>query len=128
MDKENVIYICIIIVALVALAIVSIYALEYSQEKTNLKIMSDSNLHNGDSFTLRLSDAYNKPINNKSVEIIVTDVLGEKNSFNVTTDDCGENTFGLNVTPGIYSFDCVFSGDSNYKQSSTSQNISVCDY
>lgn len=40
--------------------------------------MSDSNLHNGDSFTLRLSDAYNKPINNKSVEIIVTDVLGEK--------------------------------------------------
>ena len=51
MDKENVIYICIIIVALVALAIVSIYALEYSQEKTNLKIMSDSNLHNGDSFT-----------------------------------------------------------------------------
>lgn len=93
-----------------------------------MKIMSDSNLHNGDSFTLRLSDAYNKPINNKSVEIIVTDVLGEKNSFNVTTDDCGENTFGINVTPGIYSFDCVFSGDSNYKQSSTSQNISVCDY
>ena len=51
---------------------------------------------------------------NKSVEIIVTDVLGEKNSFNVTTDACGENTFGINVTPGIYSFDCVFSGDSNF--------------
>lgn len=128
MNKENITYVCIIICALVALAIVSIYALEYSQEKTNLKIMSDSNLHNGDSFTLRLSDAYNKPINNKSVEIIVTDVLGEKNSFNVTTGACGENTFGINVTLGIYSFDCVFSGDSNYKQSSTSQNISVCDY
>lgn len=128
MNKENITYVCIIICALVALAIVSIYALEYSQEKTNLKIMSDSNLHNGDSFTLRLSDAYNKPINNKSVEIIVTDALGEKNSFNVTTGACGENTFGINVTPGIYSFDCVFSGDSNYKQSSTSQNISVCDY
>ncbi len=46
--------------------------------KTNLKIISDSNLHNGDSFTLRLSDAYNRPIDNKSVEITVTDALGEK--------------------------------------------------
>ena len=90
MNKENISYVCIIICALVALAIVSIYALEYSQEKTNLKIISDSNLHNGDSFTLRLSDAYNRPIDNKSVEITVTDALGEKNSFNVTTDSCGE--------------------------------------
>lgn len=128
MNKENISYVCIIICALVALAIVSIYALEYSQEKTNLKIISDSNLHNGDSFTLRLSDAYNRPIDNKSVEITVTDALGEKNSFNVTTDSCGENTFGMGVTPGVYSFDCVFSGDGNYKESSTSQNISVCDY
>lgn len=78
MNKENISYVCIIICALVALAIVSIYALEYSQEKTNLKIISDSNLHNGDSFTLRLSDAYNRPIDNKSVEITVTDALGEK--------------------------------------------------
>ena len=85
-------------------------------------------LYNGDSFTLRLSDAYNRPIDNKSVEITVTDALGEKNSFNVTTDSCGENTFGMRVTPGVYSFDCVFSGDGNYKGSSTSQNISVCDY
>ena len=98
MNKENISYVCIIICALVALAIVSIYALEYSQEKTNLKIISDSNLHNGDSFTLRLSDAYNRPIDNKSVEITVTDALGEKNSFNVTTDSCGENTFGMRVT------------------------------
>lgn len=128
MNKENISYVCIIICALVALAIVSIYALEYSQEKTNLKIISDSNLHNGDSFTLRLSDAYTRPIDNKSVEITVTDALGEKNSFNVTTDSCGENTFGMRVTPGVYSFDCVFSGDGNYKGSSTSQNISVCDY
>ena len=45
MNKENISYVCIIICALVALAIVSIYALEYSQEKTNLKIISDSNLH-----------------------------------------------------------------------------------
>ena len=71
MNKENISYVCIIICALVALAIVSIYALEYSQEKTNLKIISDSNLHNGDSFNLRLSDAYNRPIDNKSVEITV---------------------------------------------------------
>ena len=78
MNKENISYVCIIICALVALAIVSIYALEYSQEKTNLKIISDSNLHNGDSFTLRLSDAYNRPIDNKSVEITVTDALGKK--------------------------------------------------
>ena len=121
-------YISIIIGALIVLFVISIYAISYSQEKTNLEIVSDSNLHNGDSFNLKLSDAYNRPINNKSIEIIVTDAIGEKNCFNVTTNNIGESSFGMNVTPGVYSFECIFSGDNSYKYSSVSQNISVCDY
>lgn len=128
MNKENITYIGIIIGALIVLAIVSIYAMGYSQEKTNLEITTDSNLHNGDLFTLKLTGAYNNPIADKSVEIIVTDALGEKNCFNATTDETGEISFGMNVTPGVYTIDCVFCEDNNYMSSNTSQNISVCDY
>ena len=49
MNKEDISYVCIIICALVALAC-SIYAFGIFSGKTNLKIISDSNLHNGDSF------------------------------------------------------------------------------
>ena len=80
MNKENIVYISIIIGALIVLAIVSLYAIQYSQENTNLEIMSDSNLHNGELFNLKLSGSYN-PISNKSVEIIVIDALGEKKLF-----------------------------------------------
>lgn len=125
MDKENIVYIGIIIGALIVLAIVSVYAIQYSQENTNLEIMSNSNLHNGDLFILKLTGSYNNPIANKPVEIIVTDALGEKNSFRATTDDSGEISFGMNVTPGVYTFDCVFSGDNNYKQSCTSQHLYI---
>lgn len=128
MSNENKIYISIIIGALIVLVIVSVYAMEYSQEKTNLEIISDSKLHNGDLFNLKLTDAYNRPISNKSIEIHVTNEIGEENYFNVTTNSIGENTFGMNVTPGVYSFECVFSGDNDYKYSSISQNVSVCDY
>ncbi len=125
MNKENIAYIGIIIGALIVLAIVSIYAVQYSQENTNLGIISDSNLHNGDLFTLKLTGSYNNPIADKSVEVVVTDALGEKNSFNGTTDDSGEISFGMNVTPGVYTFDCVFPGDNNYKQSSTSKLLNI---
>ncbi len=128
MNKENITYMSIIIAALIVLVIISIYAMEYSQEKTNLAITTDSNLHNGDLFNLKLTGSYNNPITNKSVEIIVTDALGEKNSFNATTDVTGEISFGMNVTPGVYNFNCVFGEDNHYMSSSTSQNISVCDY
>ena len=125
MNKENIVYVGIIVGALIVLAIVSLYAIQYSQENTNLEIMSDSNLHNGELFNLKLTGSYNNPISNKSVEIIVIDALGEKNSFNAITDDSGEISFGMNVTPGVYTFDCVFSGDNNYKQSSTSQHLYI---
>ena len=81
MNKENIVYVGIIVGALIVLAIVSLYAIQYSQENTNLEIMSDSNLHNGELFNLKLSGSYNNPISNKSVEIIVIDALGEKKLF-----------------------------------------------
>ncbi len=49
----------------------------------------------------------------------------KKNSFNAITDDSGEISFEMNVTPGFYTFDCVFSGDNTYKQSSTSQHLYI---
>ena len=127
MDKENLAYISIIVISLIGISTLSIYAVFYSQDDSNLEVLSSSDLANGDTFSLKLTNSNNEPISNASIEIIVTDVIGQENRFKVTTDCNGVSSFGINIHPGDYSFKCVYDGDVKYKQCNTLQNIKVSD-
>ena len=54
MDNQKLTSICVILIILVAIGVTTIYFIETANDKTTLKITSNSTLSNGDLFTVKL--------------------------------------------------------------------------
>ena len=85
-----------IIIALVIVIVVMLAAgflfLNPSHAKVDSRVIVTSNsaLHEGDTFAIKLTDLNNTPIANQIVNITIIDVNGGKNPKTVTTDANGE--------------------------------------
>ena len=89
-----------------------------AQIETNIK-SNDTNVLNGEDFTVRLTDSDSKPLSGKSVQFNLSDVL-----TNSTTDGNGVAKLKVNVTPGKYSVNYLFS-ESGYAVCRNSTDILV---
>jgi len=121
-----------IIIALVVLLIVVIAAgillLNPSHAKVDSRtiVTSNSTLHDGDNFTIRLTDLNNTPIANQRVNITIIDANGGKNPQAVTTDANGEGKLQLNgLTPGEYTMNVTYGGNDNYTVCNTTQKLTM---
>ena len=95
--------------------------LTQSGEDTVITVKSTTNFDVvGDSFKVKLSDTNNNPI--KNAKIIFT-INGE--TFNKNTDSSGIASLQLNLNDGKYSIISKFSGDSTYKSSSLTTQITM---
>lgn len=90
-----------------------------------MTITSNSTLNNGDNFMVKLTDSDGELIANKTICISLTDDEGNVNNLNVTTNEKGIASFGINANSGNYSSKCVFLGDDNYDSSNVTHKVSI---
>ena len=121
-----------IIIALVVLLVVMIAAgaifLNPGHAKIDSRVIvtSNSTMHDGDNFTVMLTDLNNTPIANQRVNITIIDANGGKNPQVVTTDAKGEGSLQLNgLNPGNYTMNVTYGGNENYTSCNTTQNLEM---
>ena len=121
-----------IIIALVIVIVVMLAAgflfLNPSHAKADSRVIVTSNsaLHEGDTFAIKLTDLNNTPIANQIVNITIIDSNGGKNPKTVTTDANGDASLQLNgLTPGEYTFNITYGGNENYTNCNFSQKITI---
>ena len=121
-----------IIVALVAVIIVivvaGLFVLSPGHAKTDSRVIvtSNSTLHDGDSFSIRLTDLNNTPIANQVVNITIIDANGNENHQVVTTDVNGEGSLQLNgLATTNYTVNVSFGGNDNFTSCNTTQKLQM---
>lgn len=121
-----------LIIALVVILIImiaaGIFLLNPGHAKVDSRVIvtSNSTLHDGDNFTIRLTDLNNTPIANQRVNITIIDANGGKNPQAVTTDANGDGKLQLNgLTLGNYTVNVTYGGNDNYTVCNTTQRLQM---
>lgn len=92
-----------------------------TKEDCNLEITSLDLLKDNKNLTVKLSDSKNNPISNKSIKISL-----KSEEYLVKTDSNGIAILSLSEdNVGTYNVTCTFEGDSKYKESITSKEITI---
>lgn len=128
MLDKRVTILSIIVIILISMLIILCFGSNFSsifKQETDLTITSNSTLNNGDNFTVKLTDSDGELIANKTICISLTDDEGNVNNLNVTTNEKGIASFGINANSGNYSAKCVFLGDDNYDSSNVTHKVSI---
>ena len=125
-DHKIIIALLLIIIALLVAFGVMIINPANAKIDTKLTVTSNTTLHDGDSFSIALTDANSTPLANQTVNITIVDANGGKNPQQVKTDGMGNGILQLNgLTPGEYTFNVTYSGNSNYSASNITQKIEI---
>lgn len=118
MNNKILVLVCTVILILAAFVFIN------PQEESSLTITSNATLYDGDNCTVKLTDENGLGIANKTVNVTLTNENGSKSNFEYITD--GDGLISFNITGiGNYSIGCVFDGDSDYKSTNVTQNVSV---
>lgn len=118
MNNKILVLVCAVILILAAFVFIN------PQEESSLTITSNATLYDGDNCTVKLTDENGLGIANKTVNVTLTNENGSKSNFEYITD--GDGLISFNITGiGNYSIGCVFDGDSDYKSTNVTQNVSV---
>lgn len=128
MLDKRVTILSIIVIILISMLVILCFGSNFSsifKQETDLTITSNSTLNNGDNFTVKLTDSDGELIANKTICISLTDDEGNVNNLNVTTNEKGIASFGINANSGKYSAKCVFLGDDNYDSSNVTHKVSI---
>lgn len=128
MLDKRVTILSIIVIILISMLVILCFGSNFSsifKQETDLTITSNSTLNNGDNFTVKLTDSDGELIANKTICISLTDDEGNVNNLNVTTNEKGIASFGINANSGNYSAKCVFLGDDNYDSSNVTHKVSI---
>ena len=117
-----------LIVILIVMIAAGIFLLNPGHAKVDSRVIvtSNSTLHDGDNFTIRLTDLNNTPIANQRVNITIIDANGGKNPQAVTTDANGDGKLQLNgLTLGNYTVNVTYGGNDNYTVCNTTQRLQM---
>ena len=89
-------------------------------------VTSNSTLHDGDTFAVKLTDLNNTPIANQAVNITIIDANGGKNPQTITTDANGDASFQLDgFASGNYTINVTYGGNENYTSCNTTQKLEM---
>ena len=125
MNKYNVIILAlIIIVVALILGVVAIMP-NINKQDTNLSIVSNSTINEGDSIKIQLTDSNGNILVNQSVNVTVIDSNKTSSYFSVVTNESGFGVLKLDKSPGNYTVNCTFGGDDKYKSSNVSKEITI---
>ena len=114
--------IIIIAVILAIFAVSSLFVIKESQ----IEIISNDTVHNGDSINIKLSDIDGNPLSNESVKIVMMDNKGKRQSYSITTDSNGiADTTVANKDPGRLTINATFEGNEKFNSTNEVKLIKV---
>lgn len=116
--------ICCAAIIVAAVVVGSIIVLTHAEE-TQIKILSNSSLYEGDNLTVQLTTVNGNPIANQSVNMTIVDWDGNITVYNVVTDSEGKATHEINKSAGNYTLECEFGGSNGYDDSNIEYSIVV---
>ena len=126
--ENNKIIIALLLIIIVLLVVFAIVFINPTNAKTDTKITVTSNntLHDGQDFSIALTDINGTPLTNQTVNITIADANGGKNQQQVTTDGMGNGILQLNgLATGNYSVNVTYGGNDNYSVSNITQKIEI---
>ena len=126
MNNDKIIIALVVVLIVVLAAGILLLNPGHAKVDSRTIVTSNSTLHDGDNFTIRLTDINNTPIANQRVNITIIDANGGKNPQAVTTDANGEGKLQLNgLTPGEYTMNVTYGGNENYTACNTTQKLEM---
>ena len=126
MNNDKIIIALVVVLIVVLAAGILLLNPGHAKVDSRTIVTSNSTLHDGDNFTIRLTDLNNTPIANQRVNITIIDANGGKNPQAVTTDANGEGKLQLNgLTPGEYTMNVTYGGNDNYTVCNTTQKLTM---
>ena len=114
--------IIIIAVILAIFAVSSLFVIKESQ----IEIISNDTVHNGDSINIKLSDIDGNPLSNELVKIVMMDNKGKRQSYSITTDSNGiADTTVANKDSGRLTINATFEGNDKFNSTNEVKLIKV---
>lgn len=125
MNNRNAIIIAAIII-IVAIA-ASLVILNYDTAKeTNIEIMSNTSLYDGDTISLKLTDEDGKPVAGENITMVFKNSKGWTNEVEVKTGADGiANYVVKDMEPGNYTIECIYSGGDAHKNSNATLTVTI---
>lgn len=112
MDTKKALIGIIIVIVVIIIATIAFTNNSGNNQGTNIEVISNTTLANGENLTVSLTDASGQPIVGKQVDVTLVAVNGDTNTLNLITNDKGQATFKLEgVSEGDYTVNCGFAGD-----------------
>ena len=112
----------IIAVILTIFAVSSLFGIKESQ----IDIISNDTVHNGDSINIKLSDIDGNPLSNELVKIVMMDNKGKRQYYSITTDSNGiADTTVANKDPGRLTINATFEGNEKFNSTNEVKLIKV---
>ena len=124
MENNRIIIILLLVIIIVLLACILTVMPNMNKQDVKLAFMSDSAINEGDSIEIQLTDMNGTPLVNQSLNVSVTD--GNKTDYHsILSNGDGKATLDIDKSAGDYGVSVKYGGNSNYRQSSISQNVTV---
>lgn len=121
MKQKHILLICLAIIIVVAACV----ALYLNSQVTTQLTPSNSNITNGDNFTVTLTSENGEALANQTVTLTIINQLNETNNYTLVTDSSGAVTLIINMSSGNYTINGVFNGNGHYKGSNFTQSLIV---
>lgn len=124
MENNRIIIILLLVIIIALLACILTVMPNMNKQDVKLAFISDSTINEGDSIEIQLTDMNGTPLANQSLNVTVTD--GNKTDYHsILTNGDGKATLDIDKSAGDYGVSVRYGGNSNYRQSSISQNVTV---
>lgn len=127
MEKNKIIVIALIAVIAVLIIGLAVIMPEFSKDKSNITIKSNDSISQGDSIKIELTDVNGTPIDNETVNVTVKDKNGTVEKKAAVTNKKGVAKVKMDDEPGNYTVDCTFTGNDDYTEDTTTQQVEIVD-
>lgn len=121
------IIIALIVIFLIILAGIITFAQSNVKVDSQIDILSNASLKNGEMVEFQLLDAQGNPLANQNISISFGS-NGQSEQLSIITDTEGKGALLINnETPGNYNVNLSYAGDDRHNGCSASQNITIGD-
>ncbi len=125
MDTKRII---ILIIAVLVIVIAAFAFISLNSHATDIDVISNSTLKNGDMITLVLKDGYRNVYPGQVIDVKILDDSGWATWYNATTDENGQaNVLLLGLDNGNYTVHSTFNGTLFLSSSKSVSNLEIND-
>lgn len=125
MDKNKMIIGALIVVILVLFAGIFISMSNFAKTDSQLEIISDDELNEGDVLQIKLTDVNGIALANQTVKITFTDKDNSNSEYSVVTNDEGIGELKLDKSAGDYNLTVSYDGSDGYNACGSTKKITI---